>query len=84
MAQAIPAGTRVRILPPSNAAGNIIPDNYQLAGKLGSVVKQTGASSILIMRDYMSPARAASTGAGFTFGRLVSGFAQNSSSFGTR
>jgi hypothetical protein len=52
MAQTIPAGTRVRILPPRNAAGNIIPDKYELAGKLGTVVvKQTGESSILIMLD---------------------------------
>jgi len=51
MAQTIPVGTRVRILPPRNAAGNIIPDKYELAGKLGTVVKQTGESSILIMLD---------------------------------
>jgi hypothetical protein len=51
MAQTIPAGTRVRILPPRNAAGNIIPDKYQLAGKLGTAVKQTGESSILILLD---------------------------------
>jgi hypothetical protein len=47
----MPAGTRVRILPTRNAAGRIVPDKYELAGKLGSVVKQTDASSILIMRD---------------------------------
>ena len=51
MVQTIPAGTRVRILPPRNAAGNIIPDKYELAGKLGTVVKQTGESSILILLD---------------------------------
>jgi hypothetical protein len=51
MTQTIPAGTRVRILPPRNAAGNIIPDKYGLAGKLGTVVKQTGEPSILIMLD---------------------------------
>jgi hypothetical protein len=51
MTQTIPTGTRVRILPPRNVAGNIIPDKYQLAGKLGSVVKQTGKSSILILLD---------------------------------
>jgi hypothetical protein len=39
------------MLPPRNAAGNIIPDKCQLAGRLGSVVKQTGESSILIMLD---------------------------------
>jgi len=50
MAQTIPTGTRVRI-PLHNAAGNIIPDNYELAGKLGTVVKQTGESSILILLD---------------------------------
>ena len=49
MTQTIPAGTRVRILPSRNAAGNIIPDKYELAGKLGAVVKQTGESSILIL-----------------------------------
>jgi hypothetical protein len=32
-------------------AGNIIPDKYELAGKLGTVVKQTGESSILILLD---------------------------------
>ena len=51
MAQTIPAGNRVRILPPRNAAGNIIPDKYELAGKLGAIVKQTGESSILILLD---------------------------------
>src|SRR5450631_3844230 len=51
MTQTIPAGARVRILPPRNVAGNIIPDKYELAGKLGTVVKQTGESSILISLD---------------------------------
>jgi hypothetical protein len=51
MAQTIPTGTRVRILPPRNAAGRIIPDKYELAGKLGSVVEQTGKSSIMIKLD---------------------------------
>ena len=51
MAQTVPTGTRVRILPPRNAAGNIIPDKYELVGKLGTVVKQTGESSILILLD---------------------------------
>jgi len=51
MAQSIPTGTRVRILPLRNPTGRIIPDKYELAGKLGSVVEQTGESSIMIKLD---------------------------------